>query len=145
MEASFYTTWMALCVQAKKIILYSDLFFSPSVVFNSFGPMDCNTPGSLPSHQPLQLAQTHVHWADAIQPSRPLSSCSLSAFCLPQHPGLCQWVGSHQVAKVVEFQLQHQFSQRIFRDDFLKDWLDGFLCTPYWKNHSFLTRWTFVS
>ena len=59
----------------------------------------------------------------AIQPSHPLSSPSpaLNPF---QHQGLFQWISSsHQVAKVLEFQLQHQFFQWIFRLDFLEDWL----------------------
>ena len=60
--------------------------------------------------------QTHVHWVgDAIQPSHPLSSPSLPAFSLSQHQGLFQWVSSsHQVAKVLEFQLQHQSFQWVF-------------------------------
>ena len=38
----------------------------------------------------------------------------------PQHLGLFKWVSSlHQVAKVLEFQLQHQSSQSMFRSDFL--------------------------
>ena len=72
-------------------------------------PMDCSTPGFPVHHQLPELAQTHVHWvSDAIQPSHPLSSPSPPAFNLAQHPGLFQWVSSsHQVAKVLEFQLQH--------------------------------------
>ena len=52
----------------------------------------------------------HVHWVgDAIQLSHPLFSPSPPTFNLSQHQGLFQWVGSsHQVAKVLEFQLQHQ-------------------------------------
>ena len=42
------------------------------------------------------------------------------AFNLSQHECLFQWISSsHQVAKVLEFQLQHQFFQWIFRTDFL--------------------------
>ena len=82
--------------------------------------MDCSTPGFPGIYHLLELAQTHVHWVgDSIQPSRPLLSPS-PAFCLSQHQGLFQWVGSsHQVAKVLEFQLQHQSFQWIFRFDFL--------------------------
>ena len=81
-------------------------------------PMDCSTPGFLGKLP--ELAQTHVHWAsDAIQPSHPLSSPSPSAFNLSQHRGFFQGVSSsHQVAKVLEFQLQHQSCQWIFRTDF---------------------------
>ena len=73
-------------------------------------PLDCSTPG-LPVHrQLLEFTQTHVHWVDdAIQPSRPLLSPSSPTFNLSQHQGLFKWVSSlHQVAKVLEFQLQHQ-------------------------------------
>ena len=72
-------------------------------------------------HQFPELAQTHVRWvSDAIQPSLPLSSPSPPAFNLFQHQGLFQWVSSsHQVAKVLGFQLQHQSFQWIFRTDFL--------------------------
>ena len=71
-------------------------------------PMDCSTPGFPVHHQLLELAQTHTDQVgDAIQPSHPLSSSSLPTFNLSQHQGLFQWVSSsHQVAKVLEFQLQ---------------------------------------
>ena len=84
-------------------------------------PMDCSTPGVPVHHQLPEFTQTHVHRvSDAIQPSHPLLSPSLPAFNLPQHQGLFKWVSSlHQVAKVLEFQLQHQSFQWIFRTDFL--------------------------
>ena len=70
-------------------------------------------PGFPAHHQLLELAHTHVHQvADAIQSSHPLSSPSPPAFNLSQHQGLFQWVSSsHEVAKVLEFQLQHQSFQ----------------------------------
>jgi len=76
-------------------------------------PMDHSTPGFPVHHQLLEFIQTHVHWVcDAIQPSHPLSSPSPPAFNLCQHQGLFKWVSSlHQVAKVLEFQLQHQSFQ----------------------------------
>ena len=85
------------------------------------GPMDCSTPGLPVHHQVPEPTQTHVHWVgDAIQPSHPLSSPSPPAFNLFKHQGLFQWVSSsHQVAKVLELQLQHQSFQWIFRVDFL--------------------------
>ena len=68
---------------------------------------------------------------DAIQPSHPLSSPSPPAFNLSQHQGLFKWVSSsHQTAKVLEFQLQHQSFQWIFRTDFLQDGLVGSPCSP---------------
>ena len=84
-------------------------------------PMDCSTPGFLVHHQLRELAQVHVHWvSDVIQPSYPLSSPSPPAFNLSQHQGLFKWISSlHQVAKVLELQLQHQPFQWIFRTDFL--------------------------
>ena len=139
--------------------------------------MDSSTLGFPIHHQLPELAQTHVHCIDdAIQPSHPLSSPSPPTFNLSQYQGLLQEVSSfHQVAKVLEFQLQHQSFQWIFRTDFLQNGLFGSPCHPrssqesqdskastlsalsflyspiltsihdYWKNHSFLTGQTFVS
>ena len=68
-----------------------------------------------------ESTQTHVHRiSDAIQPSHPLLSPSPPTFNLSQHQGLFQRVASsHQMAKVLEFQLQHQSFQWTFRTDFL--------------------------
>ena len=84
-------------------------------------PMDCSTPGFPVHHQLPVFIQSQAHWVgDAIQPSHPLSSPSPPAFNLSQHQGLFQWVSSsHEVAKVLDFQLQHQSFQWIFRTDFL--------------------------
>ena len=83
--------------------------------------LDCSAPAFPVHHQLPELPQTPVHQvSDAIQPSHPLSPPSPPAFSLSQHWGLFQWVSSsHQVAKVLEFQLQHKFFQWIFRTDFL--------------------------
>ena len=83
-------------------------------------PMDCSTPGFPRHRQLLELAQTRVHWiGDAIQPSHPLSP-SPPAPNSSQHQGLFQWVSSsHQVAKVLELQLQHQSFQWTPRTDLL--------------------------
>ena len=85
-------------------------------------PMDCSTPGFPLHHQLPELTKTYIHrMGDAIQPYHPLSSPS-PAFNLAQHQGLFKWVSSsHQMAKVLELQLQS--SQWIFRIDFLQDWL----------------------
>ena len=93
-------------------------------------PMDCSTPGFPVFHQLPELVQTHVHRVgDAIQSPHPLSSPSPPTFNLSQHQSLFKWVcSSHQVAKILEFQLQHQPFQWIFRTDFLYDWLVG---SPY--------------
>ena len=103
----------------------------PSVQFSSVqllshvrlfcDPMKCSTPGLPVHHQLPEFTQTHVHWVgDAIQLSHPLSSPSPPAFNLSQHQGLFKWVSSlHQVAKVLEFQFQHQSFQWTPRTDLL--------------------------
>ena len=75
--------------------------------------MNCSMPGLPVRHQLLESTQTHIDQVDdAIQPSHPLFSPSPPAFNLSQHQGLFQRVNSsHQVAKVLEFQLQHQSFQ----------------------------------
>ena len=80
-------------------------------------PMECSTPGFPTHHQLLELIQAYVHWvSDAIQPSNPLSHPSPLALNLFQHQSLFQGISSsHQVAKVLECQLQHQFFQWLFR------------------------------
>ena len=73
-------------------------------------PINCSMPGLPVHHQLPESTQTHVHRVgDAIQPSHPLSSPSPPAPNPSQHQGLFKWVSSsHQVAKILEFQLQHQ-------------------------------------
>ena len=95
-------------------------------------PMDCSIPGFPVHHQLPEPTQTHVHWvSDAIQSSHPLSSPSLHTFNLSQHQSLFKRVSSsHQMAKILEFQLQHQSFQWIFRTDFLQDGLVGSPCFP---------------
>ena len=90
-------------------------------------PMDCSMPGFPVLHYLLEFAQIQVHWVgDAIQPSHPLSSPFPPALNLSQHQDIFQWVSSlHQVAKVLELQLQHQSFQWIFSiDSFRIDWFD---------------------
>ena len=75
--------------------------------------MDCSTPGFPVPHQLPELAQTHTHQVgDAIQPSYLFLFPSPPALNLSKHQGVFQWVSSlHQVAKVLEFQFQHQSFQ----------------------------------
>ena len=94
-------------------------------------PMDCSMPGLSVLHHLQVFPQTHVHWvSDAIQPSHPLSPPSPPALLPSIFPSirvfLFQWVHSlHQVAKVLEFQLQHQSFQWISRLIFFKiAWVD---------------------
>ena len=114
----------ASCLFTEVFSFLNCLQFSRSVAQSCptlCDPMDCRTPG-LPVHQQLpEFTLTHVHQVgDAIQPSHSLSSPSPPAFNLSQHQDLFKWVSSsHQVVKVLEFQLQHHSFQWIFRTDFL--------------------------
>ena len=131
--AQLETLWHAeVCeqeIQLKKMGRGDSNMETHSVQFSSVAqsyltlcdPIDCSTPGLPVHHQLLEFTQSHVHWvSDAIQPSHHLLSPSPPAFNLSQHQGLFKWVGSsHQVAKVLEFQLHHQSFQWTFRADFL--------------------------
>ena len=117
--------WVVLCQCVKWVHLCGSLnILQFSSVAQSCptlcDPMNRSTPGLPVHHQLADITQTHVHRvSDAIQPSHPLSSPS-PAFNLSQHQGLLQRVrSSHQVTKVLEFQLQHQSFQRILRTDLL--------------------------
>ena len=82
-------------------------------------PMNRRMPGLPVHHRLLVSTQTHVHWVgDATQPST-LSSPSPPALNLSQHQGLFKLLSSSQVAKVLEFQLQHQSFQWTPRTDLL--------------------------
>ena len=78
-----------------------------------WGPTECSTLGFLVLHFLLEFTQIHVPWiGDAIQPSYTLLTPFPVALNLSQHQGLFQWVSSsHQVAKVLEFQLKYQSFQ----------------------------------
>ena len=112
----------------KRIVQFSRL-----VVSDSLRPHElqhARPPCPLPT--PRESTQTHVHrFGDAIQPSHPLSSTSPPALNLSQHQGVFQWVSSsHQVAKVLEFQLQHQSFHWTPRTDLLSNGLVGTPCSP---------------
>ena len=104
----------------------------PQLCLTLGNPMSHSTPGLPVYHQLLESIQTHVHWVgDAIQWSHLLSSTSPPALNLSQHQGLFKWVSSlHEVAKVLEFQFQHQSFQWIPRTDLLWDGLVGSPCCP---------------
>ena len=113
---------------------------STSVQFSSADllcPTICNLvnrsmPGLPVHHQLPEFTQTHMHWVgDAIQPSHPLSSPTPPAPNPSQHQGLFQWVNSfHEVAKVLEFQPQHQSFQWTPRTGLLQNGLVGSPCDP---------------
>ena len=105
--------------RVRNAVQFSSVAQSCSILCD---PMNCSMPGLPVYHQILEFTQTHVHWVgDAIQPFHPLQvSPSPPAFSLSQHQGLFKWVSSsHQTAKVLEFQLQHQSIQWIPRTDHL--------------------------
>ena len=120
-----------------------------SVQFSSVAqscPTLCDTmnrsmPGLPVHHQLPEFTQTHVHRVgDAIQPSHPLSSPCPAAPNPSQHQGLFQWVNSsHEVAKVLKFQLQHQSFQRTPRTDLLYNGLVRSPCSPRNSQESSLT------
>ena len=120
--------------------LINIFYYCDSVQFSSVAqscqtlcnPMNRSTPGLPVHHQLPQFTQTHAHWVrDAIQPSHPLSSPSPPAPSPSQHQSLFQWVSSsHEVAKVLEFQLQHHSLQRNPRADLLQNGLVGSPCSP---------------
>ena len=95
-------------------------------------PMNRSTPGLPVHHQLPEFTETHVHRVShAIQPSHPLSSPSPPAPNPSQHQSLFQRVNSsHEVAKVLEFQLQHHSFQRAPRTDLLQNGLVGSPCSP---------------
>ena len=101
--------------------------FGRSVVSDSLQPHGLQHTGLPVHHQLPEFTQTHVHLViDAIQPSHPLAFPSPLTFNLSQHQGLFKWVSSsHQVAKVLDFQFQHQdFHEYSGLISFRMDWLD---------------------
>ena len=94
--------------------------------------MNRSIPGLTVHHKPPEFTQTHAHRVgDAIQPSHLLLSPSPPAPNPSQHQGLFQWVNSsHEVTKVLEFQLQHQSFQSTPRTYLLQDGLVGSPCSP---------------
>ena len=128
--------WLIFFFIASKVDLQCPYIPSVQIIsvprscLTLWDPMDCSMPGFPVHYQLPELAQTHVHWVgDAIQPFHALSSPSPPAFNLSQHQGIFQWVSSsHQVAKGLEFQLQHLSFQWIVRTDLRTDcrmdWLD---------------------
>ena len=94
-------------------------------------PMNHSTPALPVQHQIPEFTQIHIHRvSDTIQPSHPLSSPS-PTLSPSQHQSRFQWVSSsHEVAKVLEFQLQHHSFQRNPRADLFQNGLVGSPCSP---------------
>ena len=129
-----------LCVITKHMPNRGNRISKPVSTFSSVAqlcptlcnPMNRSTPGLPVHHQLLEFTQTHVHLvSDAIQLSHPLSSPSPPVPNPSQHQSLFQWVNSsHEVAKVLEFQLRHHSLQRDPRADLLQNGLVGSPCSP---------------
>ena len=116
-----------LCI--RKLVQFSSVTQSCPILCD---PMNHTIPGLPVHHQLPELTETHVHRvSDAIQPSHPLLFPSPPAPNPSQHHGLFQWVNSsHEVAKVLEFQLQNQSFQWTPRADLLQNGLVGSPCSP---------------
>ena len=116
--------WIFKNLYTLQLVMNQGLLLWLTVQFSSVAqscptlcnPMDYSTPGLPVHHWTLEFTQTHLHWVgDAIQPSHPLLTTSPPVFNLSQAQGLFKWVScSHQVAKVLEFQLQHQSFQDVY-------------------------------
>ena len=110
-------------------IFTSSVQFSPVIQScpTLCNPTDFNMPGFLVHHQLLELTQTHVHRVGvAIQLSNLLLSPSPPTLNLSRHHSLFKWVSSsHQVARVLEFQLHYEPSNEYSGlISFRIDWLD---------------------
>ena len=111
----------------KCSLQFSSVQLSRSVMSDSLWPHESQHARPSVHHQLPEFTQTHIHRvSDAIQPSHPLSSPSPPAPNPSKHQSLFQWVNSsHEVAKVLEFQLQHQsFQEHPGLISFRMDWLD---------------------
>ena len=126
---ALFSLWTTEVNRQKVNICLSKFQFS-SVQSLSCDPMNRSMPGLPVHHQLPEFTQTHVHRvSDAIQPSHPRLSPSPPAPSPSQHQSLFQWVNSsHEVTKVLEFQLQHQSFQWTPKTGLLYDGLVG---SPY--------------
>ena len=127
-SVSYCPAVLATCPQQLPIILTDYQFSSVTQsCLTLCDPMNHSTPGLPVHHQLPEFTQTQVHRVrDAIQPSHPWLSPSPPAPNPSQHQSLFQWVNSsHEVAKGLEFQLQHQsFQWTSILISFRMDWLD---------------------
>ena len=107
-------------------------------------PMDCSMPGFPVHHYLPEFIQTHVHRvSDAIQPSHPLSSPFPPAFNLSQQQGLFTWVSSsHQVARVLELQLQLLVLPMNIQDWFPLGWT-SLIFVPYVLDLGYILKYKF--
>ena len=128
--AHFLISWTALSL--PKDTFSQSVSSVAQLCLTLCDPMNPSTPGLPVHHQLPEFTQTHIHWVNvAFQPFHPLSSPSPPAPNPSQHQSLFQWVNSsHEVAIVLEFQLQHQSFQRAPRADLLQNGLVWSPCIP---------------
>ena len=123
--------------------------FSKSCPTNSLWTAAHQTPLFCPSLSPGISSNlcTLSQWCHpTISSNHICHSPSPLAFSLSQHQGLFQWVCFlHQVAKVLELQLQYQSFQWIFRTDFFYDWLVWSPCNPMDSKESSLAQFKSIS
>ena len=122
-SSSFLLRWFyTVCSYMSSLCIWGIQFSSVTQSCPALcDPMTFSTWGHPVHHHLPEFTQTHVHRVgDAIQPSHPLSSPSPPALNPSQHQSLFQLVNSlHEVAKVLEFQLQHHSFQRTPMTDLL--------------------------
>ena len=118
-EQNHQSCWFDVTHETQFSLIRVNLHFSQSRS-TLCDPVDCSMPGFPVHYHLLELPQTHVHCVgDAIQPSQPLLSHSPLPSIFPSIRVFFNVSSSHQVAKVLEIQLQHQSFPWIFRADFL--------------------------
>ena len=120
-----------ISAEAERLKSVDSVQFSRSVVSDSLWPMNSSTPGFPDHHQLPEFTITHA--IKMVMPSSHLSSVVLFSTCPQSLPASesFQWVNSsHEVAKVLEFQLQHHSFQWTPRTDLLKNGLVGSPCSP---------------
>ena len=95
-------------------------------------PMDCSPPG-LPLSFTISQSLLKLLFIESVMPSNHLILCRPFLFLPSIFPSIRIFSNEsvlHQVAKILEFQLQYQSFQWIFRTDFLYDGLVGSPCSP---------------
>ena len=125
LECNIRLQWQAYCNQFSSVQLLNRVWLFVTL-WTAARQASLSITNSQSPPKPMSI--------ESVMPSNQLILCRPllpAAFNLSQHQGLFKWVSSlHQVAKVLEFQLQHQSFQWIFRTDFLKDGLVGSPCSP---------------
>ena len=121
-------SWLLQVVQFRSVQVSSVAQSCPTLC----NPTGCSTPGFPVHHKLPELAKTHIHWVgDAINH---LILCRPLLLLPPIFPSIRVFSSESVLPirwpEVLEFQLQHQSFQWIFRTDFLQEGLIGSPCSP---------------